>query len=461
MSGKMNLDTRIHLNKFKPRDYQIPLCDALENQGMRRMVICWPRRAGKDYCCWNLTIRAAIREVGVYFYIFPTFSQAKRVIWDSITNDGQRFVDFIPKELIAATSSQELKITLTNGSIIQLVGWDNIDRLMGTNPKGIVFSEYAMPKASIAYTYLRPILVANKGWSIFESTPRGRNHFYELFQIASNSDEWFSQKLTVHDTKHISLFDIEKEKADGLISEDNIQQEYFTSFDMGIQGAFYAKYMDLVRFEERMGHVPWESSFPVYTSWDIGVRDATSIIFYQIVGQVIRIIDTYENTNTGLEHYVQLISSKPYQYAKHFAPHDISVREWGSGLSRLEKASQLGLKFEFIADAQGRRRSAIPNLSIDDGIEAVRSSLGKMWFDHEKCQPLIKALENYRQVWDKNLNKYTGVPLHDDASHFADAFRYLVLSLPQSRDSSSPKDLQERINKARYGHTNNLPDFFR
>ena len=146
----MNIETVVKLNKFTPRSYQLPIMDALVNKGYRRVLAVLPRRAGKDITAWNLCIRSCLKKPCVIYYIFPTYAQAKKVIWDSITNSGERFLDYIPEELIESTNSQELKIRFKNGSLLQLVGSDSYDSLMGTNPQGVVFSEYALqdPRAN-------------------------------------------------------------------------------------------------------------------------------------------------------------------------------------------------------------------------------------------------------------------------------------------------------------------------
>lgn len=445
---KISPEEQVHLNKFIPRPYQLPLLDAIENKGYKRVIAIMPRRAGKDLTAFNLCIRQCIRKPCVIYYIFPTYSQAKKVIWDSVTNSGDRILDYIPDSLVDSKNSQEMKIRFKNGSLLQLVGSDNYDSLMGTNPQGVVFSEYALQDPR-AYQYIRPILAANDGWALFITTPRGKNHAYELYQIAQNSGNWFAMKLTLDDTQHISAREIERERAEGIMSEDLIQQEYFTSFDMGVEGAYYAKYMDKMRVDGRIGDVPWEPGFKVNTAWDLGVRDSTTIIFFQSVGTTIRIIDCYENSKEGLDHYAKVLAAKPYVYGKHIAPHDISVKELGSGMTRLEKARQLGIKF-IIAD----------NISIVDGIEAVRSNLNKVWID-QKCSGLIKALENYRQEFDVKNRTYKSFPLHNWASHFADGFRYLCVSLPKTRDGLSPEELDKRYQEALLGTGSGLPAMFR
>lgn len=437
----MNIEQKIQLDLFKPREYQEALCHAFESGKFKKFFTCWPRRAGKDVVCFNLMIRAALLKVGVYYYVFPTYSQGKKVIYDSITNEGKRFLDYVPRELILGTNSQELKIKFINGSMIQIVGSDNIDSLMGTNPQGIVFSEYALQSPN-AYALLRPILAANDGWAIFESTPRGKNHFYELYQIAGHSKDWFVSKLTLDDTNHIPLQEIQKDLQEGLISQDLVYQEYYTSFDMGVEGSYYAKYLDRMRLKGQVGVVPHEPGFKVHTAWDLGVRDSTTIIFFSVVGQTIRIIDCYENAKVGLEHYVKILQQKDYNYGKHIAPHDIKVMEFGSGLTRLEKAKNLGINF-----------TITPDVGIEDGIEAVRSVLSKVWIDDKACAPLIKALENYRQEYDDKRKVYKPHPLHDWSSHWADSMRYLAVSLPKTRDGLSAEDLDKRYRETVYGTT--------
>jgi phage terminase large subunit len=390
-----------------------------------------------------------LRKVGVYYYIFPTFAQAKRVIWTSITNQGEKFLDYIPRQVLDRTNSQEMSIYFKNGSLLQLVGSDNYDALMGTNPQGVVFSEYALQDPR-AYQFIRPILTANDGFAVFISTPRGKNHLFELYQIAESSPHWFAYKMTVEETGHIPLSEIEKEKAEGIMSDDLIQQEYYCSFDLGVEGSYYAKYLDRMRLKGQIGMVPFEAGFKVHVSIDIGVRDSTTLLFFQVIGQTVRIIDCYENSKVGLEHYVKVIEQKPYSYGKFIAPHDIKVQEWGSGLTRIEKARQLGIHF-----------TIAPDLSIEDGIEAVRSALSKIWIDEQSCKPLIKAIENYRQEYDARKKIYKSHPLHDQFSHFADALRYMCISLPKTRDGLSADELDKRYAQAVYGPQSKLPSVFR
>lgn len=461
--GEMKAESRLVLDKFQPRPYQLPLLDAYFNKGYKRIMALLPRRAGKDVCCFNLAIRACIREQIICYYILPTFAMSRRVIWDSMLNNGMRFLDFVPPELIESINSSDMKIRFTNGSLLQMAGSDNIDALVGTNAKLIIYSEFALQDPR-AYHFLRPIVVANKGSMIFISTPRGKNFMFELWNIAQNNPLWFTYKMTVEETKHIPLSEIARERAEGIMSDDLIDQEYYCSW-LGQEGAFYTKYIDRMRLEGRITVVPHETHLGVNTAWDLGYNDSCCIVFFQTANNVCRVIDYYSNNLQGLEHYIRILKEKErelgYIYKHHYAPHDIAVHEFGSGLSRIEKARELGLVFETRKDDLGRMKSVLPNLTLEDGIEAVRSSFSRMWIDEHRCQDLIACLENYRREYDIKAKIYKDKPLHNNFSHGADAFRYMVLSLSRSRDSVSAEELKQRYLKVRGGAQSNLPTFFR
>lgn len=446
----MTVEEKIALNKFQPRDYQRNLMNAIDSGKYKRALAVWPRRAGKDVVCFNLLLKAALKRVGVYYYCLPTFRQARLVIWDSITNDGKRILEYVPKEFIANINHNEMKIKLHNGSLIQLIGSDTYDTsLVGTNPRMVVFSEYALSDPR-AYQLVRPILNANEGTAILVSTPRGKNNLWEMYNIAKQHPDWFCEILTVNETKHINMHEIQKEIISGEISEDLAKQEYFCSFEQGVEGSFYIKYIDKARLDGRIGQVPHETSMKVFTVWDLGYSDETTIIFYQSNGNIVRLIDCYSNRKQGLEHYINVVKNKPYIYGAHIAPHDIAVHEWGSGFSRIEMAHQLGIEFT-IAN----------KVEIMDGIEAVRATFSKLWIDERNCAPLLKALENYRQEWDNDKKIYKSKPRHDENSHFADAMRYLCVSLSKTADSMSPEDVDRLYNEAKYGTQTNLPPIFR
>lgn len=416
---------------FSCRAYQKPLFKA-RNEGMKRFVLVWHRRAGKEKTCWNFMIMEALKKVGVYYYFFPSFAQGRKVLWDFIDKDGYRVLDHLPKDLIQGNpNATEMKIRLKNGSIIQIIGTNNIDSIVGTNPSGCVFSEYSLQDPN-AWTLIRPILVENGGWAIFNFTPRGQNHGRDIFEMAKGNSEWFCQCLTVDDTKRddglpvITKADIDAERQAGM-SEDYIQQEFYCSFTLGIEGSYYAKYIQEARDDERVSNVPWDKTQRVYTAWDIGYGDSTAIIFYQLCRQEIHIIDYYENHGEGLPHYAKVLSDKPYIYDSHFAPHDIDSHAFSSGLSAREVGADLGIKF-----------IPLPTLkiSIEDGIEALRGIFPRIWIDEKKCKKLIGALENYRKEYDEKHAVYKTRPVHDWASHGADAARYMAIAIKKYADGN-------------------------
>jgi intein/homing endonuclease len=837
----MSGEATINLDTFKPRPYQTQIFDAIENQDCKRVMAIWPRRAGKDLVAWNLCIRELLRSPKIIYYIFPTFAQGRRILWDNMTMDGVRMLDYLPSELIKDKNEQLMRIRLKNGSLFQVLGSNSYDNtVVGTNAKGVVFSEFALSDP-MAYKLSRPILSANNGWAliiscvspdtliiganglkrikdvhysrseytdlnepvyglggfhnaeqfyyggkqdtfkivlnsgyelectgvhpiwngkewvkakdlkvgddvpvqygqnvwgdgldvsegfVYESknyrqsgkfpfdldsndffyflglvhadgnfsrdtvcitnkkdpeikrflssygfitrpdgihhekssrelcalleflgfkhgatrktfpdklfdcnknqmrvflqglfdgdgcsacgktkrgyvkltstclsfvkdlqvvllnfgivsslhkeekaptkrvkvsstiynleiygyfahifyrdigfrlerkqknwanvaenckeesgniyptdasrlddifipqrfvmnksrisrriirklskshphpyfdellkekffyskiksiipssnnvydfvipethsffsngfishnTPRGKNFMWDMYRIAKeNPQEWSLSKLTVDDTKHIPMETIMKERELGEMSEDLQMQEYWTSFELGVEGAYYIRYIDQLNLRGQICDVPWDPSLPVHTAWDLGVNDMTVIIFFQVVGQKIAIIDFYDKNKEGIEYYVNYLKSKPYTYGEHICPHDIGVYDFSSSMTRWEKARQLGVNLRVAA-----------KLSLQDGIEAVRSILLRTWIDKKKCEPLIRALENYRQEYDSKRKVYKRHPVHDNFSHACDAMRYLAIELPHIGPSMTAEDLKK------------------
>jgi len=443
----MQVETKIKLDRFKPRDYQLPVIRAIEQDGCKRALLCWSRRSGKDHTALFIALRQMLKRVCTVFYLFPTAKQARIAIWDGINSDGQRIIDYIPQELIANKNDTEMKIRLVNGSVLQFLGSTDVDRVRGTACYVAIFSEYATQDPQ-AWSVLRPALAQNDGIALFCSTPFGKNHFWDLHQLSVSSDKWYSSTLNVDDTGHIPQDLLDDERRE--MSEDLFQQEYYVSFNAGVEGAFYAKYLNKMKLNNQITDVPYEVGFPVHTAWDLGVNDSTCIIFYQVICQTIRFIDYYTSSDRGLEHYANVLRNKEYVYGNHMAPFDIAVVELGTGMSRLEKARSFGINF-----------LTVPCLPVIEGIEAVRSTLGKIWIDEKKCSKLIKAMEFYRKEWDAKLKRYRDRPLHDWASDGCDSLRYLCLSLNRCSPSTSPEELEKRYREAMYGSSEQMPKFFR
>jgi phage terminase large subunit len=410
---------------WRPRNYQMPAWCYMEGEEEgKRAALVWHRRAGKDLWAINLCAVKSQQRIGTYWHVLPTYKQGRKIVWDGFTRDGRRFRSHFPQELVTSENSSEMKITLANGSIYQVVGTDDVDSLVGTNPIGVVFSEYSLHDPAV-WDYIRPILAENGGWAVFIFTMRGKNHGWRLLNMAKENPIWFAQVLVAGDagTKRedgspvISDAIIDDERKAGM-SEEMIQQEFYCSAEAPLVGSYYGKQMAAAMTENRVREVPWTAELPVHTAWDLGVGDCTSIWFFQQVGMEVRLIDFYEASGEGLAHYVKILKEKPYVYGRHLAPHDIEVRELGTGKSRRETARTLGVQFRTVGMHE-----------VDDGIDQVRNLLSRCWFDEKKCDRGLEALKSYRKEYDEKRKTFKTTPEHDWSSHAADAFRILAMGI--------------------------------
>lgn len=410
---------------FAPRDYQEPFLDAFlpiihdwESALIKRGILVWHRRAGKDMTALNFAETAMKTRSGTYYHFLPTYTQAKKIIWDGKDKQGRPFLANFDDNLIEAKHETELKITYgkTNkapyGSIYQLVGGDQIDTIVGTNPVGCIFSEYPLmnPKA---WDLVRPIIRENGGWALFIFTPRGKNHAHKLWAGTRNNPRWFRSLLTVDDTGIVTPDEIQDERDSGM-SEELIQQEYYCSFEGAMEGAYYADQLARLEALGQIGSVPYDPAYPVDTAWDLGLNDEMSVWFTQHVGpNRHHVIDYMEGSSKGLDFYIHELRMRPYAYGRHYAPHDIAHRELTSGNTRAQiVAREHGIYFE-----------AQPKLAFQDGIEATRRLLPVSWFDAEKCARGLDALRSYRREKDEKLGTFKDSHVHDWASNGADAFR--------------------------------------
>jgi len=290
--------------------------------------------------------------------------------------------------------------------------------LMGTNPKIVVFSEYALQDPA-AWEYIRPILKVNGGVAIFISTPRGKNHFWELCETAKSFEGWYYQRLSIEDTGVLNKLDIEQEISEGM-TEELAMQEYYCSFDRGVEGSYYSKLISKMREEGRVGIVRYDPYKLVHTAWDLGWDDSTAIIFFQLINGNINIIDCEENSNKTLAWYKKLLTSKDYTYGTHLFPHDVEhVDGLGSGCTRRDILEDLQIPV-----------TTVPRGAISDGIESVRAIISsRVSIDEVKCSTLLKSLDFYHKEWDEKKKIYQQKPFHDWSSHMADAMRYLATGL--------------------------------
>lgn len=414
--------------------------------GGKRAVIVWHRRAGKEVTCWNYLVTASISQrIGTYTYFFPTASLGKKILWDGANKDGKRFLDYIPRDLIKRTNSQEMLVELINGSIIRIAGTDKVINV-GTNPIGCVFSEFSLQNPR-SWNYIRPILAENDGWAIFNGTPRGRNHFFDLVEMARGNPDWFCQVLTVDDTDAVSKQAIEDERRAGM-SEDLILQEFWCSFDCGVQGAIFGKQMQAARSDNRIGHVPYDENLLVYTAWDIGIGDSTAIVFFQLQGEAVRIIDHYENSGYALAHYINHLKTRPWSanYGGHIVPHDAQHKNQVTGHTYVSGARELGIDM-----------TPLPlDYTIESSIEVTRGLFSRFFIDERKCDYLIKCLLQYHYEFDENSRRYKDRPEHDWSSHTCDAVRYLALGVKNGHIGGPGRTRWQKLKEDK-GYYNDKP----
>lgn len=417
-------------NEWFARHYQKPLMNYMLAGGSmdrKRAACVWHRRAGKDSCSLQLAAVGSQMRIGTYWHMLPSLQQGRRVIWEARDKEGRRMIDqaFPPEIRAAKPNESNMKIELANGSVWQVVGSDNYDSLVGTNPIGIIMSEYSIADP-MAWEYFRPILRENNGWIVFIYTPRGKTHGHTLYRMAEDRDDWFSSLLTVDDTGILTPEDVEDEIHQGM-SREKALQEFYCSFDIGMEGAFYTEELKWAEDSGHIGNYPWDPQLPVDTWWDIGIRDNSSVIFTQDhpnFGAPI-IIDHMSKRNMGLPEWAREINSLPYHYRSHNGPHDLDTREFGSSVTRLVTARHLGLNFDIVE-----------KLPVQDGIDATRSMIRRCYWDRDKTQALRDNLAYYHREYDEKRQIFRDKPEHDHSSHDADAMRYLSVGYEATRAGS-------------------------
>jgi len=414
-------------NNWRPRDYQKNLWHYLSGGGTRAIAV-WHRRAGKDDVVLHHTACAAHKRVGNYWHCMPEYAQCRKAIWTAVNpHSGKRRIDeAFPNEIRESTNESEMFIRFHNGSTFQAIGSDNYNAQMGASVVGIAYSEWALAHPG-AWGFHRPILEENNGWAAFITTPRGRNHAKAMYDMALQTPGWFAEKLTAFDTKALSgeQLDASLKEYIALFGRDvgtsQFQQEYLVDFNASVLGAFYALEMMDVRKERRIAEIVPDYDRPVHRAWDIGVHHDTAIVWFQMVGGQIFILDVYGANNVGVEHYAGVIAQRRKQHGwidgHDFVPHDAKVMEWGTGRTRIETMQDYEL-----------HPTRIRGVTKADGIEAARRAIALSVFHPRTEEVLVAALEQYHRKWDEEQKTFSKEEEHDWTSHYADAFRYLGLA---------------------------------
>lgn len=396
--------------KYLPRDEFIPL----HNRSQRWAAVNTHRRAGKTVALVNDLVFGALEcrlRKPQLAYVGPTYSQAKRVAWSYLKDFAEPYLAKPPQEA-------ELKVTLKNESTIYVLGADNADTLRGMYLDGTVNDEYALFRPSVFSQVIRPALSDRNGWSIFASTPRGKNLFYDVCETArKNPKEWFSLTLKASLSGIVPKSELLALQRD--MDPEEYAQEYECSFDSALKGAIYASEMNLMFMEERAVKTElYDPNLPVHCVFDLGFTDATVCIWFQIDRQLnIRIIAAEATTGTDIFYHIEKINAFDGEIGEVWLPHDARAKNLQTGKSIVEQFISAGI-----------RPRIVPGHKVRDGIAAARKLFPRVIIKEDTTGDLVEALKAYRRTWNDNLMMFSDVPLHDWASDWADCFRYMCLA---------------------------------
>lgn len=383
----------------------------------RFAVMVCHRRAGKTVACVNDLVDKGIQcplPMPRYSYVAPFYKMAKDIAWS--------YLKFYAAPLIERVMETELSVMLKpNGAVVRLYGADNPDALRGVYNDGVVMDEYGMMSPRIFGEVIAPTLTDRKGWAAFIGTPAGPNHFYELWQKAQNDPAWFTMMLRADES---GILDEEELRLMAELpgsDEETFRQEFYCDFYAAIRGAFYGKQLNELEGRGHMGSFPYDPNRNVLTAWDIGYSDDTSIWFFQTDGKNIQVIDFFTGSGWSVGDIIGgVLNRKPYTYGPLYLPHDAKNKSFQTGKSTRE-----------LLIAEGATTFIVPNLSVQDGIQAVRKTLPNIYFNTANPEVLVgvNALKVYQREWDDKNNIFRDKPKHDWASNPADAMRMLCLAM--------------------------------
>lgn len=416
---------------FTPRPLQADMAETLDTH--RFGVAVCHRRFGKTVLAVNQLLKEAVlsgKERPRFAYLGPTYRQAKANAWDYLLHYSEPFGSHdLPQGFRRQVNVSELRVDFPhNGSQIRVYGADNPDSLRGIYLDGVVLDEYGLMPPNVWGEVLRPALSDRVGWALFIGTPAGRNQFYHLIHgdgrdwpgAKNVGGDWFFSEYKASKTGYVTADELANARK--TMTADEYEQEYECSFEAAVKGAIYARELADARAANRVTSIPIDPALPVDTDWDLGIGDAMAIWFSQSLrsGEV-RLIDYHESSGEGFPAYAEVLKRKGYRYGKHYAPHDISVREL-NGRSRLEVAASYGIRFMLTP-----RVAVGTGDEVEEGIHAARMLFPLCWFDAARCAAGIEALGNYRRDYNSRLRELKATPVHDWASHGADAFRGLAV----------------------------------
>ena len=413
---------------YVPRPLQAKLHNDLDNH--RFAVLNCHRRFGKTILIILHLMKKALtndKKNPRYYLIGPTFVSIKRVCWDYL----KQYASCIPGTTFNET---ELRCDFATGARIQLLSSEDPDKIRGIYADGVCVDECSQMNPVLWNEIIRPALSDRKGFCYFISTPAGMsNIFYDLYQHAQSDPTWLAYTAKASETGIIDQEELDAAKAQ--MGDAKYKQEFECDWIANIEGAVYGEIIKSLEEKKQITRIAYDPALMVHTAWDLGVDDSTAIVFYQLLGNQILIIDYYENNREGLPHYVQVVKDKDYVYGEHFAPHDIEVTEFSTGKTRREVAYQLGIRFKIL-----------PKINLEDGIHNLKMVLPKCWFDIENTKPLIDSLRHHHRKYNEKMKMFSNKPVKDWSSHAADAARYMALSitdLPRQKNTAQSLAVNE------------------
>lgn len=407
--------------EFKARHYQLPVIRDFK-RGIKHHYHVWHRRAGKDRVATFVESMLAATRPGLYWHALPEYRHARRVIWDNITRDGERLIDIMfPADMIAKRNDQDMKLELHTGSIWQLVGADNFDSLVGSNPVHVTFSEFALMHPN-AREFVRPILAENNGTELLITTPRGYNHAHKLWQYATTSKAWATSLLTVDDTKVIDAAELAEQQR--TMPDELFRQEYYCDWSAANVGSILGRYVEEAERANRIGVVPYDPTGAlVEVSCDIGFRDTAAFWFWQPTPDGFKLIDFVSDSGLDAPEWItRLRAEYDYPLGTFWMPHDAKSKTFLTKRSAMEQFGAAGFKVKLV-----------PNLSKSDRINAARMIMPRCFIDSERCAVGLEALRAWSFEYNEETRTFSREPKHDWASHAGDGFSYGAVVMQERR----------------------------
>lgn len=446
---------------YRPRKWAAPFHASFA----RSSVLVLHRRAGKTTATLNHHQRSAVDDAWEaarlkfvepkftnaeieellqhrqYGHILPLLGQAKSVAWEPLKRIAAVIPHAIPNEselsikYRRAPKKGRAVVPVTgplnpdaNTTSVRLFGADNPDAFRGLPFSGVAYDEYSQQPPNIHGEVVSKALADHLGYAVFEGTIKGKNQLYRAYESSKDDPTWFTlwqdvdKTLATEDGATITAIrramqdDIDQ-IAKGLMLQSEYDQEWYLSPSAAIKGAYYGKLLEQAIKEGRVGRVPHDPALPVHDVWDLGKGPKMSVGMFQRFGRSVQMIDYHQGTESdGIPQVIAALKDKGYNWGRHFAPHDIKSTDLGTGKTRLETARALGWIFQ-----------EVPDIGVDNGINAGRLLFPRLWINETRCQQFIDAIGQYRQEWDDRRGMFRDQPLHDWASHPADMYRYAAV----------------------------------